>query len=144
MQSSIENVGDVGHRQIVQVAQRQHQAVLRRQLLEHGSGRQRIQLHVPRVFVFRLARRHRAQVSVLTRLAPPVVHQFVSSNADQPRSGRRRGVATLDRIDGGEERLRGELLGQSAAAAAREQVPVHVWERRVIDREEPRRVLFGC
>jgi hypothetical protein len=56
----------------------------------------------------------------------PVIDKLVSGDADQPRNGHRRWVGPLERRDRGHERLSREVLGIGNAAAARQQIAVHL------------------
>lgn len=141
---SIEEFGHVGNREVVQVAQRQHGAMLRRKLLQRCLRCDRVELDIPWVLVLWLLSRQCSEIAFLPSFASPVVDQFVACDADQPCRRGRRGMFAVDRVNRREERLRGELLGQAGTTAAREQVAVDIRQRGVVHGEQSRGEIFGC
>jgi hypothetical protein len=94
--------------------------------LEDGPGPDAVEVHVPGVGRRLLPSdvRQAGQASLLPSVAPPVVHQLVPGHADQPRRRDRRRVGATDRVDGAEQGVGGQVLGDRGSPAAGEQVPV--------------------
>ena len=80
---------------------------------------------------------HHPQAAQLALAAPPVVDQLVPGDPDQPAGARGGARAATDGVDGGQERLGGQVLGQCRAAAACQQVAVDLVEGLVVEREQP-------
>jgi len=87
---TIQQRGYVGDGQVVQVAQRKHAAVIRREALEYGLRTQRFELHIPWILGLGCGASHRAQVPLLARFASPMIDELVTGDADEPgcRDGR--------------------------------------------------------
>jgi hypothetical protein len=65
-----------------------------------------------------------------------VVDQLVPGDADQPAGGRAGAVVAAHGVDGGEERLAGQVLGERGPAAPLQQVAVDLWESAVVAGEQ--------
>jgi hypothetical protein len=119
-----EAVGDLSYRQSVEVAQGQCGAVVWAECVEHGAGADGVDGLVPRVLGFGAV--EQPQSAFLAFQAAPVVGEFVPGDADEPADRGGGHVGSACRGDGGEERLRGQVLGQCRVPAARQQVAVDV------------------
>ena len=102
-------VGDVGDREIIEIAQRQHGAVQRRQLAPRCPGPAARRARRPSCLRrWSSSRRasvllHGAQAPFLAGLAAPVVDELVAGHPDQPRHRDRRPCVASHGVDGGEE-----------------------------------------
>ena len=79
---------------------------------------------------------HGAEAAGLPLLATPVVDQLVARDTDEPRRRELRHLPVPHRGDRGDERLRGQVLGDGGAPAAGEQVSEHLGEGVVVEREQ--------
>jgi hypothetical protein len=110
--------------------------MMRPERAEHLSSAQGIDSLVPRIVCCRLVLVGELQVSRFALLSPPVVDELVAGDADQPRDAGRRGLRLAHGGDGGEERLGGEVLGERAAPAARQEVAVDLRQGGVVQPEQ--------
>lgn len=78
----------------------------------------------------------------LSGLAAPVVDQLVSGHPDAPRDGHRRRISPAERVDGGQERLCREILGERPLSATGRQVGVDTGRGIVVEGQK-RRPLVG-
>src|SRR5438874_3237419 len=88
VQGTVEDLGDVRDGQVVQVAQRQHRAVLRREFFERFSRADSVEVHLPRVLclVLDLCACECPKAPFLATQASPVIDQLVARDAQQPAS----------------------------------------------------------
>ena len=105
----------------VEVAQGERAPVLGRQVGQGPVGDQRVELDVPRVLaglaLVAGVRVDRLELALLALPAPPVVDELVPGDADQPRHGQVRHGLAPDRVDRGQERLGGQVLGDGRGPA---------------------------
>src|SRR5215471_17622033 len=142
---AVENIGNVGDGQVVQVPQREYASVLQRELLKRLPRAEAIQMHIPRVLRLGLLTANRLEAAFLTAEVSPVIDQLVARDAQQP--GRRQAVwasVALQCVQRGQYRLGRELFGEHGGAAAGEQVPIHVGQRGVVQREKSLRAVLRC
>ncbi len=76
------------------------------------------------------------QLALLAGGTPPMVDQLVPGDPHQPRRRDLDDDASLHGGDGGEERLRGQILGQRHVTAPGKQVAVHLGKGPVVQREQ--------
>ena len=127
--------GDLGDREVVDVAQRQRGAMVGAEFAEHVAGRHHVELGVPRIvgpsssspataLRRRSSRSTRRQWSTSLWRAMPISQATVTSPDDR----------AMDRVDRGQEHLGREILGGAAVAAPPMQVAVHLGECIVVER----------
>ena len=133
---AVEKLRHLGHGQVVHVAQREREAMRRRQLLQHAMRAQQLEALLPRVAMLGAKAGHGVKATRLARTAPPMVDELVPGDPDEPGSAHRRRVIPANRFDRREERYRGQVLGKGGRAAARQQVPVHGRQRPLVDVEQ--------
>jgi hypothetical protein len=63
-----------------------------------------------------------------------VIDKLMPSDADQPSDGHRGRVGPRERGDRGHKRLSRQVLGVGDAAAARQQIAVHLGKRSAVSR----------
>ncbi len=131
MHRSAEQSGDVAHRKIVDVAQRQSCPLHRVEISQHLAGTSRFEVDDQTAAVGSVAC-VREQVTLLAFLAPPMVHQLVAGDADQ--------VADVDRGDGlpalmwstaASDRLGGEIFGEGTPAASTQHIRIQLGDRPI-------------
>jgi len=133
---AIDEDGDRGHGEVVEVAQRQHQSVVRGQAVEDGGGAVGVHLPVPRI-VDRVVRVGREVQRPLLALAPPpVVDELVARDPDEPGGIGRLGLGAVEAPERAEEGLRGELFGDGAVAATPVEVAVHLLDVGVVQGQQ--------
>src|SRR5215472_8079338 len=73
---AVKDLGDVGDRQVIQVAERQHRAMLRRQLLQGCSRAETVDVDVPGILsIFVFLGGDAAQTAFFATQASPVIDQ---------------------------------------------------------------------
>jgi hypothetical protein len=88
---------------------------MRAEPVEHLAGTDPVDDCLPWVIGARRLAVQQAQPALLPLDPPPVIGEFVPGNPDQPRN-RRIGRARLaGRVDGGEERLRRDVLARAVS-----------------------------
>jgi hypothetical protein len=125
-------VGYLGHRQAVEIPQRQRRTLWPRQPRQRrvcGAG---IEQLLPGIVG--LVRSDGRKPTPFALAAPPVIHELVSCDADQPRDTHGGRVGALQGRNRGHERLSSQVLGIGNAAAAREQVAIHLGESSAVHR----------
>ena len=131
--------GHLGHRQPVEVTQRERGPVVRAEPVEHFAGADPVDDRLPWVVDAGRLTVQQAQPALLPLDPPPVVGELVPGHPDQPRD-RRIGCARLaDGVHGGQERLGREVLGQAGVTAAGQQVAVDVRQCVVVQLQQPER-----
>src|SRR5262245_5044990 len=138
-----EQLGDLGDGQPVHVPEGEREPMVRAQRSEHIVRAHLVEAHVPRIVVRLGILLERVAHALLPGAAAPVVGELVPGHADHPRDVERRRAPVLDTANGGEERLRGEVLGGARMAAAMEEVPVHLGHRPLVEGEERGAVGFA-
>ena len=108
---SVELVGNLRHGQAVEVAQGQGDPVVGAQLGQGLVGLRHVELDVPGIVPLDRGLLDQPELALLAGLAPPVVDQLVAGDPHQPGHGQVGHGALLDRGDGGEEGLGGQVLG---------------------------------
>src|SRR5215216_5202447 len=126
----------LGHGQSVDVPESEREPVVRAEGGEHLVGAQLIEAHVPGILVGHGILFERVPQALFPGAPTPVVGELVAGDADHPRDVERSGSAILEIADGGEERLRGEVLGGGRVAAAIKEVPVHLGHGFLVEGEE--------
>jgi hypothetical protein len=140
--AAVEVLGDLRHRQAIQVAQRQRDPLRHRQPGQSRVGGRGVEELIPRVVQLLIRRLDDRQLALLTGQPPPVIDQLVARHADEPCHGRLGDGAVPTGCDRGHKRLRRQVLGDRDAAAARQQVAVDLRQRDRVDRHQ--RVDVPC
>ena len=128
-----EDLGAFADGKVVDIAQREHSAVDRRQLPQRVVGDHAVEFGIPRVVP--------AIGDVLDRFrrtlgAPPVIGELVPRDPDQPRS-RRVGVPVpTDGVHRRQEGFRGHVLRSPAIRAATDDEPVDGRQCLVVHRQQ--------
>jgi 6-pyruvoyltetrahydropterin/6-carboxytetrahydropterin synthase len=139
MQSAVQVPGYLGHRQPVQVAQRERGPVVGAEPVENLPGTDPVDDHLPWVVDVRRLAVQQTQPALLPLDPSPVVGKLVPGNSDQPWDRRVRRARLADRVHSGQERLGRDVLGQAGFAAAGQQVAVYVRQRLVVQPQQPER-----
>ena len=139
-----DQLGALGHRAVVQVAQRQHRAVLLGQPGQHALGDDAVEFGVPVVEPGRPAPAARP---------PARSNRSAAAGSGRPACGAPRRSARAPSIGGGsvlprgvhrrQERLRRQVLGRPAVGAPADEVPVHRRQRLVVQRQQRARARPG-
>ncbi len=143
--SAAEVSRNFGHRETVEVAQREYRSVVRSEYGHHLVDHLTVENDVPDVInisgeVMRGVVAERLGTGS-TICASPLVEQLVARDADQPGHGHLVDTTLVDLADRGEERVSREVLGHCAVGTSSAQVRVDLADRAVVDRQQRRAVI---
>ena len=131
-----ERCGHLGHRQVVQVAERQDGLVVGRKPTHRLVDDLRLQRRpVIGPLVRVRVRPRQPQPAVLARLGPPVIDEAVAGHGREPRR-RHHGPSPLRLPDRAQDDVRRQVLGQGTIAATTQDERVDVAELRIQDGEQ--------
>jgi hypothetical protein len=103
VQSAVQVPGDLGHRQPVEVAQRERGPVVGAEPVEHLAGADPVDDRLPRVLDARRLAVQQAQPALFALDPPPVVGELVPGHPDQPGDRRIGRIRLAGRVHGGQE-----------------------------------------
>jgi hypothetical protein len=125
-------LGDLGHRQPVQVPQGEGDPLIGRHARQGRVGRLGLHPLAPRVIEHGLFGDREGPL--LPRGPTPVIDELVTGHPHQRSDSDPRRVMTLRGLDGRHEGLGRQVLGDGSAAAARQEVSIDLRQRTSVDR----------